>query len=392
MARYRAGDGSIHDSYEAASDQNRWNEATDIRKNLKFGGAIVALICFVGPFYYLPQLAVRALMDYGIMTTFGMMFLAISLPLIVICILSVVRFFRSGKGLAILIILAILLLPCGFLGFFKLFIGKDYLYDKYYSLQLVKFADGKYIRVNTDNTNLRINVPANSRTVTNLQNGASLMLVGANDSGQLLVRANNNERKLVWGWVDANKTDYQNNSKYTGLVPATIISDTLNLRLYQKPVGRKTTATKGKNEINVVVIGHSTNKFVGPKLKNGYVPVYAWNNNTNFRYTGYAPIACLFLHEDGAGRPPSSPTAPEGIKRPISENWFMYDRPHFEPGNYRDMQDGTAFMLNDFASKTLKPGDNVIVVGDANKDSWLPVWFDGEYGWLHPTVNVGKNR
>jgi hypothetical protein len=27
------------------------------------------------------------------------------------------------------------------------------------------------------------------------------------------------------------------------------------------------------------------------------------------------------------------------------------------------------------------------LLGDKNKGSWRRIWFDGEYGWLHETIN-----
>jgi hypothetical protein len=311
------------------------------------------------------------------------MFLAGVVPVYAIFIFSAIQLIFKGRKLFLLLVIpiGIVLLACAFLGFGRLLIGKDYLYDQYCSLQRSKFADGKTINVKADGAKLFTDIPANPAKAIALNNGTSLMLVGESDTGQLLVRYRDKEKKLTWGWVDAKQTNYQNNSDNTALVPAAIISKTLNLRLYPNPSSIKNNATKNRGEIQVAVIGRSSNPFLKTKVKNGYVPVYAWSSE--YRYAGYAPIDCLFLYTEPGAKPPTSLTRPEGAALTVPKSNWMYNRPHWEPGNFRDYQDGTAFLMNDFTSKELKPNDVVIVTGEANEDGWLPIWYDGEYGWYN---------
>jgi hypothetical protein len=295
---WRTADGGIHDSEESAKTREQFNE--DVMKPMissgggnPAGGGLMAIICVVGPFIYIPQFLVKAFTDYGVTTSFGPMFLLGGLPLLALVAWAIFRFFKQGKKL-MLILLAICLIPFGFLGFFNLLIGVDYLYPSFYNAHVAKFTDGRDIHVTGDKAALHEDNSADSEVISDLRKGASMMLVGANDSGQLLVRYHKDGGTFVWGWIDAGKTSYKKGD-FTKLEPVTITSETLNLRLHQKPESREISALDSERlkGIKAVVIGKSKNPFVGTKGKTGCVPIYAWNNEKGYRYVGYAPTGSL---------------------------------------------------------------------------------------------------
>ena len=293
---YRTADGGIHDSEDSARTREQFNE--DVMKPMinsgggnPAGGGLMAIICVVGPFIYIPQFLVKAFTDYGVTTSFGPMFLLGGLPLIALVVWAGFRFFKQGKKL-LLILLAVCLIPFGFLGFFKLLAGQDYLYNQIYRVMSYRFSDQREVYVTAPEASLRTDISADSEIISNVRKGASMMLVGAGDSGKLLVRYRQDGDKLVWGWIDADKTSYKGSS-FKGLVPATMVFDSINLQMYQKAGSKKTSSIT--NACNVVVIGKSSSPFVGTNPKKGYVPVYAWDNENSYRYTGYAAVDSLSL-------------------------------------------------------------------------------------------------
>jgi len=296
---WRTADGGIHDSEDSARTQEQFNE--DVMKPMinsgggnPAGGGLMAIICVVGPFIYIPQFFVKALADYGVTTSFGAMFFVSGLPLIGLVAWAIFRFIKCGKKL-MLLILALLLIPCGLLGFFKLLIGQDYLYNQFYRVMSYRFSDQKDIHVTAPEASLRADISPDSEIISNVRKGASMMLVGSGDSGgsgRLLVRYRKDGNKMVWGWIDADKTSYKS-SAFKNLAPVTMVFKSLNLQMYQREGSRATSNIT--NDCNVVVIGKSSSPFVGTNPKKGYVPVYAWNNETSRRYTGYAPVDGLVL-------------------------------------------------------------------------------------------------
>jgi hypothetical protein len=288
--RFQTEDGVTHSQYDL-DNKKAWAGITSPENTKKMGGAIGALFMIVGPFLYLGQFLQNALGDYGTKVSYGTAFLIGFLPILAFVVWQGIRFFTKGKGLIPLIVMALIVLPMGVMGFYSLLIGKDYFYTPYLNMQTNRFADGTNIHITAAEASLRTGADTDSAVISNLRKGASMMLIGSSDTGQVLVRYRKDGNKLVWGWIEADKTSYKNSS-FKNLVPASINSETV-LLLFQKTGSRELSTISNTIAPNAVVIGKSSNIFVGTKPKNGYVLVYAWNNETNYRYAGYAPTGSV---------------------------------------------------------------------------------------------------
>ena len=293
--RFQTEDGVTHSQYDL-DNKKAWAGITSPENTKKMGGAIGALFMIVGPFLYLGQFLQNALGDYGTKVSYGTAFLIGFLPILAFVVWQGIRFFTKGKGLIPLIVMALIVLPMGVMGFYSLLIGKDYFYPPYLNMQTNRFADGTNIHITAAEASLRTGADTDSAVISNLRKGASMMLIGSSDTGQVLVRYRKDGNKLVWGWIEADKTSYKNNSSISNLAHATINSET-PLLLFQRAGSRELTIIDNTRAPNVVVIGKSSNPFVPTKTSNGYVPVYAWNNETNYRYAGYAPIDSIQMLE-----------------------------------------------------------------------------------------------
>ena len=290
--RFQTEDGVTHSQYDL-DNKKGWAEITSPQNTKKMGGAIGMLFFIAGPFLYLGQFAQNVLGDYGIKLSYGTAFLMVFIPILILFLWLAYRFLRKEKSILPLVILALVVLPIGVMGFYSLLIGKDYFYTPYLNMMGSRFADGKYVHITSAEADLRTDVDANSPAISSLRKGASMMLVGSNDTGQLLVRYRRDGNKIVWGWIDADKTSFKK-SAYKSLVPAAISSETA-LLLFQRAGSRELSTIDNTRAPNMVVIGNSSNIFLPTKKSKGYVPVYAWNNETNLRYSGYAPIESLSL-------------------------------------------------------------------------------------------------
>jgi hypothetical protein len=313
------GGGQYHKTqYEADVAQELHDKATgnytgkragdDLMEFSKSGTAQAAMMFVVlatGPLYYIPMFVRNMFATYGFRFSQGVGFL-ISSPLFFLWLYLAFmimihwprflydRFwnFIENKpkiGSRVIVFFAVLTFfygVSGLVGFTDLMNGGRWLYQRVY-MSVVAPPKGNKIIVNTPQTTMYYDY-ANNTVSARLRPGENLMMMGISETGQVLVSYEPEELILKWGWVNPDKTTFNNSGNHKRLKPAQGVSSDTVVRF--RPRAKSSALATIDNSWNLAV--------VDTKQVNGYSLVFAWNQNPSFdMFLGVSFLVPPYVYE-----------------------------------------------------------------------------------------------